>query len=111
MSASDNVSGDTKAARPLSPHLQVYRPQFTSALSIFHRITGIALAVGTLLLTYWLVAIPQRRALLGLSLAGCCSSAGRSPFSTTCATASGIWSGTPVTASSSSRRNAPPTPY
>ena len=42
--------------RPLSPHLQVYRPQITSALSIFHRITGVALAVGTLLLTWWLVA-------------------------------------------------------
>jgi succinate dehydrogenase / fumarate reductase cytochrome b subunit len=42
--------------RPLSPHLQVYRPQITSMLSILHRITGIALAVGTLLLTYWLVA-------------------------------------------------------
>ena len=42
--------------RPLSPHLQVYRPQITSTLSILHRITGIALAVGTLLLTWWLVA-------------------------------------------------------
>jgi succinate dehydrogenase / fumarate reductase, cytochrome b subunit len=42
--------------RPLSPHLQVYRPQITSVLSITHRITGVALAVGTLLLTWWLVA-------------------------------------------------------
>lgn len=42
--------------RPLSPHLQVYRPQITSMLSILHRLTGIALGVGTLLLTYWLVA-------------------------------------------------------
>lgn len=42
--------------RPLSPHLQVYRPQITSAMSICHRISGVALAVGTLLLTYWLVA-------------------------------------------------------
>ncbi|MFO1127476.1 MAG: succinate dehydrogenase, cytochrome b556 subunit [Rhodospirillales bacterium] len=42
--------------RPLSPHLQVYRPQITSVLSILHRITGVALTVGTLLLTYWLVA-------------------------------------------------------
>jgi succinate dehydrogenase / fumarate reductase cytochrome b subunit len=42
--------------RPLSPHLQVYRPQLTSALSIFHRITGVALAVGTLVLVWWLVA-------------------------------------------------------
>lgn len=43
--------------RPLSPHLQIYRPQITSVLSILHRITGAALAVGTLLLVYWLVAI------------------------------------------------------
>jgi len=42
--------------RPLSPHLQVYRPQITSMLSILHRITGVALAAGTLLLTYWLAA-------------------------------------------------------
>lgn len=42
--------------RPLSPHLQIYRPQLTSVLSILHRATGVALAVGTLLLTYWLVA-------------------------------------------------------
>ena len=43
--------------RPLSPHLQVYRPQITSTLSILHRLTGIALAAGTLLLTYWLAAV------------------------------------------------------
>lgn len=42
--------------RPLSPHLQVYRPQLTSVLSIVHRLTGVALALGTLLLSYWLVA-------------------------------------------------------
>jgi len=42
--------------RPLSPHLQVYRPQITSVLSILHRITGVALVVGTLLMTWWLVA-------------------------------------------------------
>ena len=42
--------------RPLSPHLQVYRPQLTSMLSITHRATGVALAVGTLLLVWWLVA-------------------------------------------------------
>lgn len=42
--------------RPLSPHLQVYRPQLTSVMSIFHRLTGIALAIGSLLLVWWLVA-------------------------------------------------------
>jgi len=42
--------------RPLSPHLQVYRWPLSMALSILHRVTGIALSVGTLLLTWWLVA-------------------------------------------------------
>jgi succinate dehydrogenase / fumarate reductase cytochrome b subunit len=41
--------------RPLSPHLQVYKPQMSSGTSIFHRITGCALGAGTLLLTAWLV--------------------------------------------------------
>lgn len=43
--------------RPMSPHLQVYKLQLTSVLSILHRITGAALAVGTLLVTYWLGAV------------------------------------------------------
>jgi succinate dehydrogenase / fumarate reductase, cytochrome b subunit len=42
--------------RPLSPHLQVYRPQITSVLSILHRMTGVALAMGLFVLTYWLGA-------------------------------------------------------
>jgi succinate dehydrogenase / fumarate reductase cytochrome b subunit len=42
--------------RPLSPHLQIYRPQITSVLSILHRITGVALTLGTLVLTWWLVS-------------------------------------------------------
>lgn len=50
------MANATKTARPLSPHLQVYRWQLTMALSILHRATGIALAGGTLLLTWWLVA-------------------------------------------------------
>ncbi|MCB2055118.1 MAG: succinate dehydrogenase, cytochrome b556 subunit [Geminicoccaceae bacterium] len=48
-------SGDR--ARPLSPHLQIYRWWLTMALSIAHRVTGSALAVGLLLLTWWLVAL------------------------------------------------------
>lgn len=39
--------------RPLSPHLQVYRPQITSVLSITHRMTGVALTAGALMFTYW----------------------------------------------------------
>jgi succinate dehydrogenase / fumarate reductase cytochrome b subunit len=46
----------TTRDRPLSPHLQIYRWQWTMLLSIVHRLTGVALAVGTLLLVYWLVA-------------------------------------------------------
>lgn len=45
-----------KVERPLSPHLQIYRPQITSVLSILHRITGVALGVGLLLVTWWLIA-------------------------------------------------------
>jgi succinate dehydrogenase / fumarate reductase cytochrome b subunit len=46
----------TQADRPLSPHLQIYRPQLTSVLSILHRLTGVALALGTGLLVWWLAA-------------------------------------------------------
>lgn len=44
------------AKRPLSPHIQVYRWQWTMLLSISHRVTGVGLAVGTVLLVYWLAA-------------------------------------------------------
>jgi len=44
------------SSRPLSPHLQVYRWQYTMLTSILHRATGIALSVGTLLLAWWLIA-------------------------------------------------------
>jgi len=43
--------------RPLSPHLLIYKPQLTSVLSIVHRGTGVALAVGLLLVVYWLMAL------------------------------------------------------
>ncbi len=43
--------------RPLSPHLQVYKPQLTSILSITHRGTGVLLSLGALLLTCWLVGL------------------------------------------------------
>lgn len=45
------------ADRPLSPHLQIYRWYFTMALSIAHRASGVALALGLVLLTWWLVAL------------------------------------------------------
>ena len=43
--------------RPLSPHLQVYRPQLTSVMSIMHRASGAVLATGSLLLAFWLMAL------------------------------------------------------
>lgn len=42
--------------RPLSPHLQIYRPMMTMMMSIVHRLTGVALYLGTLLVAWWLVA-------------------------------------------------------
>jgi succinate dehydrogenase / fumarate reductase cytochrome b subunit len=42
--------------RPLSPHLQIYRWQLTSVMSILHRASGIALGVGAILLVWWLGA-------------------------------------------------------
>jgi len=45
--------------RPLSPHLQIYRPQLTSVLSITHRATGVALSLGTMVLLYWLQAVAR----------------------------------------------------
>jgi succinate dehydrogenase / fumarate reductase cytochrome b subunit len=43
--------------RPLSPHLQVYRPQITSILSILHRAAGVVLALGLFPLIYWVAAL------------------------------------------------------
>jgi succinate dehydrogenase cytochrome b subunit len=46
-----------RSERPLSPHLQIYRWYLTMALSIGHRVSGIGLALGLLLLTWWLLAL------------------------------------------------------
>ena len=43
--------------RPLSPHLQVYRPQMTSVMSILHRAAGVVLTSGTLIMAAWLVSL------------------------------------------------------
>jgi succinate dehydrogenase / fumarate reductase cytochrome b subunit len=43
-------------ARPLSPHLTIYKPTVTMTMSIVHRITGGALYFGTLLVVWWLIA-------------------------------------------------------
>lgn len=49
-------SAGTRANRPLSPHLSIYRWQMTMVMSIVHRLTGLALYFGTFLLAVWLVA-------------------------------------------------------
>jgi len=46
----------TKRTRPLSPHLQIYRLPLLAILSITHRITGVGLALGTVLLTILLIS-------------------------------------------------------
>ncbi len=46
----------TPNARPLSPHLQVYRLAFTTVLSGLHRITGLLLTAASVVLVVWLVA-------------------------------------------------------
>jgi succinate dehydrogenase / fumarate reductase cytochrome b subunit len=43
--------------RPLSPHVQIYKQGWTGTPSILHRITGVALTGGSLLLVYWLIAL------------------------------------------------------
>lgn len=43
--------------RPLSPHLQVYKPQLTSVLSILHRATGVVITFGALMIVGWLGCI------------------------------------------------------
>ena len=46
-----------QAERPLSPHIQIYRWPLTMALSIVHRVTGLGLSLGLILVTWWLLAL------------------------------------------------------
>jgi succinate dehydrogenase / fumarate reductase, cytochrome b subunit len=48
---------ETRVQRPISPHLQIYRLTLTLVMSGLHRITGVALYFGSLLLVWWLIAI------------------------------------------------------
>ena len=47
----------TNFKRPLSPHLQIYKPQLTSVLSITHRITGVALSILSLFIPLTLLSV------------------------------------------------------
>ena len=49
-------SQEAATMRPLSPHLQIYRPMLSMMMSIVHRVTGGALYVGSLLIVVWLVS-------------------------------------------------------
>ena len=50
------MAGTPMKERPLSPHLQVYRPMLTMMMSIVHRITGAGLYFGMALFVWWLFA-------------------------------------------------------
>ncbi len=49
-------NSSAKRTRPLSPNIQIYRPQLTSVLSIINRITGLVLSVAAVVLVIWLIA-------------------------------------------------------
>jgi len=51
-----STSTGARRARPISPHLQIYRPMLTMMMSIVHRITGAALYFGMALVAWWLLA-------------------------------------------------------
>ncbi len=63
--------------RPLSPHLQVYRPQITSVLSIMHRLTGVVLSLGAVLIAIWLNLLAYDRQMLDAVYAILASGIGR----------------------------------
>ena len=55
--ASSDASPGSPRPRPLSPHLGIYRPTMTMVMSIAHRVSGVALYVGVLLLAWFLIAV------------------------------------------------------
>jgi succinate dehydrogenase / fumarate reductase, cytochrome b subunit len=65
VTAKDEDLAMAQAGRPLSPHLQIYRLPLTGITSITHRITGIGLGLGTLLLAWWLIAAASGEAAYG----------------------------------------------
>ncbi len=47
----------TRTRRPISPHLQVYRPQLTAVLSSLHRLSGLALTLGAIGIAGWVITL------------------------------------------------------
>lgn len=66
MSHSPATRGPALRARPLSPHLTIYRWPITMTMSIMHRITGGALYVGAVLVVWWLIAVATSESQFGL---------------------------------------------
>jgi succinate dehydrogenase / fumarate reductase, cytochrome b subunit len=64
--ASSDASPGSPRPRPLSPHLSIYRPTMTMAMSIAHRISGAALYVGVLLLAWFLIAVSSDASSFGV---------------------------------------------
>jgi len=65
-------SSPTEPRRPLSPNIQLYRPQLTSVLSILNRLTGVLLSIAAIALVIWLLAAaagPQAYAIVQAALA------------------------------------------
>jgi succinate dehydrogenase / fumarate reductase, cytochrome b subunit len=58
----------TRRERPLSPHLGIYRPMYTMVLSISHRITGVLLSIGLIVLICWLLALAGGQDAYGTAL-------------------------------------------
>ena len=56
MNRTKNGNSASARPRPLSPNIQIYRPQLTSVLSIANRITGLILSLGAVGLVIWLSA-------------------------------------------------------
>ena len=54
--ASSNAASGKRRPRPLSPHLGIYKVTMTMAMSIVHRITGVGLYIGVLLMAWFLIA-------------------------------------------------------
>ena len=95
-------SSTTTRPRPLSPNIQIYRPQLTSVLSILNRITGMILSACAVVLVVWLIAAargPQTYAAVQGAIASWIGQivlfGAPSPFFCISAAASAIWSGTP----------------
>ena len=65
-------SSPSEPQRPLSPNIQLYRPQLTSVLSILNRLTGVLLSIAAIALVIWLLAAaagPQAYAIVQAALA------------------------------------------